>query len=151
MRAFLLRNGTYLGKLCVAQILCSALAVFALFYENGIGMSFSIPTPTCPNGSDDLTLPQDQLSKCFEEKRDIYGLGIAVLLTRITFAGSVVCLVGGLLTGLASQIMAIKPISWKWIYIQLAAFGIALMLHIVGPPWGVRALFNLVIHGDPNL
>lgn len=141
---------TWLRDLFVLQVVCSAMAIISLTYILIVEIALFIPTASCPEGRDDIYLPHDQLIRCFKEIRDAYFFDELELVARISVVGSLLSVLSGVVLWLATQFTEIRSGIWQMLRKQLLAIGVAFILHsTVVYPFSLKALFNLVVYGNP--
>lgn len=92
----LIINRKWLGVFSLLQVVLTVIALYCLVnYFIVKYLSFSLPTPTCPQGANDTTLPSEILRKCSEERAVIYVSQWVLPVARWALAASGLCLVAG--------------------------------------------------------
>lgn len=132
--------------LLTLQILCLLITLCGLYFLFPALAFFDRPTPTCPEGVETYTSPND-LCRCSQERVELYAPWWAPPLTRIGVGAGSLLLLGGIATHFISKRRNKGAKTIRAFRYQLAVSLSPLILLWVSCPPCVIALVRYVILG----
>ncbi len=131
----------------VIQILFSVEVGYGYSTINSIIYNFKLPTPTCPEGYDNIHMPFQQRYECAQEVREIYIPKWLPAVTRISVFGILLCMLCSI-----SMLFILHHIphwSWRIFWFQLAMF----LLFVCGSslyfPGGPEGILSFIVGNVP--